>query len=367
MNKKIITNKQLFSLAAGGSIGGSVLVSAPLMAGIAKQDAWIGALIALIYGACYIFMLTCLSSQFPNMNFVEIIQTLLGKWLGSAFCVYYIFLCILLSAHIPWYVGDFLTTMVMPETPQYFVNAIYIIALAIGVSYGLEAFARASEIFLKAGSFLFILAMVLVLPNAHIGNLQPILENGILPPLKSSVVLSSFSTFTLIILLMIYPSNINEPKKASKEFVKGYIWGGFISFTSIFLSILVLGWNITSKSRYAAYILANEIEIGVIFARIEFIVFASWILTQFVVNVLYFYAGISSLAHLLKLKQSGKVILPLSLFLLALAEIIFPGNIYQENWIVFGWVPFIITLGLVLPLCLFIVYWIKRLVSGKQV
>ena len=123
-------------------------------------------------------------------------------------------------------------------------------------------------------------------------------------------------------------------------------------FTSIFLSILVLGWNITSKSRYAAYILANEIEIGVIFARIEFIVFASWILTQFVVNVLYFYAGISSLAHLLKLKQSGKVILPLSLFLLALAEIIFLV-IFIRKIDRFGWFPFIITLRLVLPLSVY--------------
>ena len=64
MNKKIITNKQLFSLAAEVQL--AVRYWSCTINGIAKQDAWIGALIALIYGACYIFMLTSLAASFQH-------------------------------------------------------------------------------------------------------------------------------------------------------------------------------------------------------------------------------------------------------------------------------------------------------------
>ena len=44
MDKIKITDHQLFSLSACGAIGGSIIVIASTMAGVAKQDAWIGAL-----------------------------------------------------------------------------------------------------------------------------------------------------------------------------------------------------------------------------------------------------------------------------------------------------------------------------------
>lgn len=55
MDKIKITNHQLFSLTANGAIGGSVIVISALVASVAKQDAWIGALLTPAFGITVIW------------------------------------------------------------------------------------------------------------------------------------------------------------------------------------------------------------------------------------------------------------------------------------------------------------------------
>ena len=367
MIKTKITGRQLFSLTAGGSLGGSVLIIAALMASIAKQDAWIGSIVTVITGLPVIWVYVFLGSRFPNMNYIEIIRTVLGKWLGSVVAASTMLFYIQGSSHVPWHVGDFITSQVMPETPAYVVNALFITAIAVAALYGLEAFARATEIFLIISTIMFIFAMVLVLPNAKIENLQPVLENGFLPVLKSSVFLSCFITYPLITIMMIYPVGIDNLREAKKSIFTGYFWAGSISFLAILMSILVLGWPITANTRYPAFRLAKEIDVGIIFSRIEFIVFVSWILTQFIINTLFFYAGITGLSQLLKLKNHKILVIPAAFLALIFSGIVFPDVIYQENWIAFGWVPYIITHSFIFPVLILVVYLVKRVIEKHSV
>lgn len=363
MERIKITNHQLFSITSNAAFGGSVIVITAVVAAIAKQDAWISALLTPIFGMPVIWICWYLGSKYPGLSFVEIIRKILGKWVGTIVAASYVSICLTLSYHVPWYVGDFVTTQVMYETPEYVINMLFMIAVVIAILYGIETIARASEIYFIFVLILSVLTVILVSPNANLDNLQPVLENGIVPVLKGSYALSNFIIFPIILLMMIYPAHIDNTSEAKKSIFGGFLLVGFITFIIILMSILVLGSRITAISKYPTYLLAKEISLGIIFTRLEFIVAGTWIVTQFMMGTLVSFAAIKGLSDLLGLKDHKKIAIPMGLIILAFSEIVFPDDIYQRNWVNSVWMPYASIHGFLLPTLLFIVYMIKRMIK----
>jgi spore germination protein KB len=208
--------------------------------------------------------------------------------------------------------------------------------------------------------------MLLVSPNINFQNLQPVLERGFTPVVKSTIFLSCFITFPVVNILMIYPAHINDIHDAKKSIFYGYFLASSIIFSTIFLSILVLGSSITSESQFPTYLLGKEINLGTIFTRIEFIYGAIWINTQFILAALYFYTCTKGLSCILKLKDQKVIILPLGLIIFIMSMVTFPDSVYQAHWIKNAFFPNIIVLGLFLPVLLLVIHLIKNLLRKMR-
>jgi spore germination protein KB len=360
MQRTKITNHQLYSLTANGAFGGSVIVIASAIAAIAKQDAWISALLTPVIGMPVVWIYWYLGSQYPGSTFVDIMKKIFGRWIGWVAAASYVFLCLNIACHLLWYVGNFLTTEAMPETPPYVISLVFVIAVVIAVLYGIETIARASEIYIRFVIILAVLTVLLVSPKIKFENLQPVLENGMIPIFKGSYVLSCFTVFPVITMMMIYPANTEKIQEAKKSLLKGLLLASFITFILILMSILILGSKITASSQYPTYLLAKEIDLGIIFTRLEFVVGAIWIVTQFMIGLLFFYAGATGLSQLLGLKDHKRIVMPLGLITLVMSGVVFPDVIYQASWVNLVWLPYITTHGLILPLLLLLVHLIKK-------
>jgi len=358
-NKIKISNQQFFALAANGTLGSTIFVISGLLTGIAKQDAWITALITPVWGLLQIWLYYYLGKAYPGLTLIGINKKILGKWPGIIVSAGFVFLFLHVTTNSPWYVGDFLGH-ILSETPDYLFYIPFMAAVIIAVLYGVEAFARASEIFIIFVSLIFFVAMILILPKVNIENLLPVLEEGIVPSLKGSFFLFSFTTFPILTLMMIFPVNAIALPQAGKAMVKGYLWGSLIVFVAIIISILVLGSNVISNTQYASFLLFKEIDVAGIFSRLEFVIMLIWLVTQFVTCVLFFYAGVKSFAELFGLKDYRKVVLPLGLIVTVLTGIIFPDANYQGNWDSIVWPPYGTTFCLIIPGIITIVCWLKK-------
>lgn len=358
-NKIKISHNQLFALAANGALGSTIFVISGLLTEVAKQDAWITALITLVWGLLLVWLYYYLGKHYPGLTLIGINQKILGKWPGTILSAAYVFLFLHVTTNAPWYVGDFIGH-IMPETPDYILYILFMTAVIAAVLYGLEAFARASEIFIIFVSIIFFVAIILILPKANIDNLLPVLEDGIFPSFKGSFFLFSFTTFPMLALMMIFPVNTSDLPQAAKAFARGYLWGSLIVFIAVIISILVLGSNIISSTQYASFLLFKEIDVGIIFSRLEFVIMTIWLVTQFVTCVLFFYAGVKGFAELFGLKDYRKVILPLGLIVTVLTGIIFPDANYQANWDSIVWPPYGTTFCLIIPGATAIILGIKK-------
>jgi len=354
------------TLTTCGAIGGSLLIISNVVASIAKRDAWMVPLATTVIGIVMLGVYRYLGIHYPDKTLIEIIESIFGKWIGLVISAGYVLLFISTAFRIPWHVSNFITIQTLTETPDYIIDFFFILATTVAVLYGLEAFARASEIFFYVVIGLFFMEMLLVAPNAKIENIFPILENGLAPVFSSLVSLSAFVTFPLVSILMIYPRHVNNPGRAGKSMFIGYLWSSSVVFVAILMSILVLGPDIASKSQFPIYHLSKEINVGMVLTRLESIITAIWIMTQMTISILYFYASVVSIAQLFKLKDHKSLIIPFGILTQVMTGVVFPSVIYQENFDSLVWPLYILTYGFILPVVMFITHLVRGKIKSMR-
>lgn len=356
-----ISSSQLRSMIATFTAGTTIIVVAGDIVNIAKQDAWMSTIIAMLFGCIALLIYINLSKLYPNMTFLQMLELAFGKWIGKTISLGFIFICIITLTQVTWYVGRFVKTQNMPETPMYAINIFVIIPVLIGIYYGIETIGRSSKIFAIAFTSLFCLGMVLVAPKSNVENLLPILENGFVPVLKATFIIIHYMVFPIIIMLMVYPTNVQNDNKVNKAIFTGFIWGSMLVILGNIMSILVLGDTIASRASYPTYLLAKEIQVGEVFTRMEALVSGSWIITIFFRVLMYFYAVIIGLKQVFGLKEYEYNILPIGIIVAVLSGFIYKDAYYQVEYDMTAWIFFILTFGFFLPIILLIIGLVKRI------
>ena len=363
MNNKKITPHQLYTMTAMMSLGGSLMVVAGTVSAIAKQDAWLTGVAAIAYGIGIIYMYYFLASRYPGMTLIGLTKKILGKWVGAAICIGYVFLFLTIASHVPWYITG-TCKRVMCETPRYILMIVFVVGVVTALLYGIETIVRSTELFLPVASFLFAITFVMLLNNVKFENIQPVLENGVTPVLSGSVFLSCYISLPIITMLMIIPG-VNDMSKAYGALLKGFLWSSGVSTIVITMCILVLGSGISAILSFPTLTLVQSIDVWIIVTRVEYVVSVVWRITQFFVGVAFFYAGVMGLSELLGLKDYKKIVLPLGLIITLLSGIVFPSTVYQMQWVSFAYAPWIITFGFFIPVIMVCVYLIKKYVFRR--
>jgi spore germination protein KB len=187
----------------------------------------------------------------------------------------------------------------------------------------------------------------------------PVFENGLTPILKGAVILSGYISIQNTTMLMVYPVYIKDKAQGKKAFIKGFLWANTVVLITVLLSILVLGSLVVTKSSFPTLLLAEEINIGMVLTRTEYAISFMWTLSEFIIAALYFFAAITALSELLGLKDHLKITAPMGLLCLMLSLTVNPGAIEKESWIPIGFLPNVITFGVVVPLIMLAVYVVR--------
>ncbi|WP_010252694.1 GerAB/ArcD/ProY family transporter [Acetivibrio cellulolyticus] len=366
MNKIIISSRQLGILLSGVMFGSAPLLISSSVAALAGPDSWISIIIATVVGLLVVWINTILAQLHPGKTILEVIQIVLGKWLGGFMAVCFVLITFITGTQVAWYVGDFFTTMYMAGTSSYYINILFVAVLAIALLYGLEAMFRATEIIFMLGFPLMTISLIMLAPQVKVDNLLPIMENGIGPAIKGVIPIMSFVIMPIILLNMVFPANIVDFKKAKKAMFVGYFLGIIVSAFAIMFCVLVLGSTVTANLRFPLFTVTKEINVGTIFSRVEALVVFVWIVTNFISTYAFLYASIKGLSQLLKLKDYKTLVLPFCLIVAVYSGIIYDNVPYEIRWDSEVWTPVSFTFGLFLPLLLLIVSLIRKKFNKQQ-
>ncbi|TNJ60309.1 spore gernimation protein [Paenibacillus hemerocallicola] len=347
-------------------IGSSILLVPAALGAQAKQDAWISAILGVAVGLGIIVLLAAAGSRLPSASLTESLKGLLGKWLGTVVAIFFVIHAFLLSVFMLRYIGDFMATQIMPETPVEAIHIVFIILVIMAAKHGLETFTRSAEIFLPwVLIFLFILTLF-VLPQMKLDNLLPIMHNGFAPVLKGSLPLIGIPYLELVLLLMVYP-HVDDPSKRTRAFLLGGTIGGILIILITVLTLSVLGPYLTVRNIYPSFALTKKINIGSFLQRIEALLAITWFLTIYFKTTVTFYVTAVGIAQIFKLKRYQSVLAPLGFLAAIYALIVYPDIVYGIRFAGTIWTPYAAVFGLLLPLVLLGIAMLRKIGgSGRR-
>ncbi|MFC4810178.1 GerAB/ArcD/ProY family transporter [Paenibacillus sp. GCM10023250] len=359
-----ISARQLAILTLLFSLGSSILIVPSGLTAIAKQDGWISAVIGVGVGALLIGLYIVLATRYPGQTLVQFAEQILGTWLGRLVGLLFFSFYFLLASLVLRNVGDFITTIVMPETPIQIVHLLFIMAILMGASLGLEVIARTAEIFLPWILTMLLLLIVFLLPQIQFDRVQPVFEAGTKAILHGSLSVISIPYLELTVFLMIIPA-VNKPK-IGMPFLKGAVLGGLVIIVITLLCVFVLGWDFASRHTFPSYTLAKKIQVGEFLQRIEVLVAIIWFLTIFFKLSLSFYAALLGFAQVLRLQSYRPMIVPFGILMGILSILVYPNIVYFRVFAGEIWPFYSATFGLVLPLLLLVVSWFRPPAAGAS-
>ncbi|UPW81365.1 endospore germination permease [Lysinibacillus sp. Ag94] len=365
MEKEIISSRQFMIITLLFSIGTAILIIPASVTSEAKQDAWIAAIIGVVISLPIVKLFVALGNRTPTLTFVEANEKILGRFFGKFTAIGFIIICLLSAGELLYFIGIFMKTEIMPETPTMAFAFMFSIIIIYAAFLGIEVFARSAEILCPIFILIFIFFVICISPSIQIENIQPIMETPKRSLFFSIIRFISLFSFPLVVLLMIFPSAVNVQKSAQKGFYIGAILGGIVLITIITLSILVLGPANTASRTFPSYSLAQRISIGDFLQRIEVIMATMWVISIYIRTFMYFYASVIGISQIFNIKNHRPLIFPLGMIILGLSQIVHPNIIHSDIYNRDIWPIFSFVLMILLPLVLLLVTIIRK-INGNE-
>lgn len=306
---------QLFVLIFLFEMGSAIVVG---IGSSLKQDAWMAILFGMAGGVALFHIYHQLFVYYPELPLTSYAQKIAGKFIGRIIGILYIVYFIYLSSRVLRDFGDLLTATIYSETPMFVINALMILTSIYAIYKGLEVFARLGEIFFMFIYLMAVTGMLLVLFSGliHLQNLKPVLENGIMPVIKTTFTETiTFPFGEMVLFTMILP-HLNERKKAKKVCLSAMILSGInIAITAI-INISSLGSDLLERSPYPLLSTISKIELLNFLERLDVFFILYLIIGGFIKITLFFYAALVGAADIFQFKNPRKLTFPIGIIIL---------------------------------------------------
>ncbi len=284
-----------------------------MIVSLAGNDAWLAALVGPMFALITLLLITWLGRKHPGLTIFQYSEVILGRWLGKAVALIYVWGFLHIGAMAVREFGDFMTTSFMSDTPISVFNFSMILLCAWSVMVGLEVIARMSEfiIILVISFLLFIL--LFSLPNWELGYLLPFFSRGAMPVLQAALI-PAYWHGNIIVLAVILPF-MTRPSRAFLAGTTAIFASAALLTLGVIGLIAVFGPELSSSFIFPFHLFAQTINIGEIITRFESVVMTIWMAGIFIKTSVFYFCAALGLAQVLNLKEVRPVILPLGILL----------------------------------------------------
>jgi len=315
MGKEQISSGQLFVLIFLFEMGTSIV----LPIGFSNQkDLWISISIASIGGILLFLLYHYLFLEYPELPLSRYARKILGRELGWIVSILYGTFFIYNGSRDLREGGELLVNTVYNQTPLLVIETMLLIVVIYALHKGIEVLARMAELYFVVLLFLGGLGIIIVLfaNIIHLENLEPILENGWKPVIKTAFPnISMFPFGELICFTTIFPFL----KKKQTEKKVGIAAIMFSTLTLIFihtLEISVLGENVYRDSPFPLLRMIQKASIGDFIERLDIFAIIILIIGDFYKISLYCLSAITIVSDVFNIPDNRKVIWPIASLIL---------------------------------------------------
>ncbi|MGG1674312.1 GerAB/ArcD/ProY family transporter [Neobacillus sp. NRS-1170] len=360
MKKQIVNTFQLFTLIFLFELGTAVVVGVGMTA---KQDAWWIILLSTGIGIILYLMYTAIFRGNNNIPLTKYIPQILGPLIGYPLSILYILFFIDIAARDVRDLVELIIISIMPFSFNLVIGAVIVLLVAYAVYGGIEPLARAGEIF-----FFIILIIgifgtlfIIITPEAiNIDRFLPLFQikrKDLLNTLPTTITVP-FGEGTVFMMLF---HHLKESKSIRKAGVMAIILAGLSLSLATILEIATLGPYIASTSEFPLLSLTQQINVLNFLQRLDAIAICVMIICVFFKITIFFYAAVTGVTDMFKIKKTGYVIGIISLIVLVYS-LLMAKNTVQHLYIGLKIFPLYIhtPMLIIIPLLLLIVSRIRK-------
>lgn len=309
MEKGKISSLQMAMMIYATTISTAMISTPGLVAKYAKNDFWMSPILASLIGFVTVYIVCELHKLYPKQTVIEYSTQIVGRIPGKIIGLLIPFFCLMAAGHMLRDYSEFLLSAYLPRTPISVIITSMILLSAFAVNGGIEVIGRLAHLFSPFFILPFIIFVFLLFPDFEIKNIFPILGNGVIPPIKGSILETFYGEFFLFTFLLPYLSDV---KKARKY--------GMMTVFAIMLTLVVLNLTVIFILGPTAYfknfplmIAIRQIHLADFVENLESIAIVAWIIGSFLRITVFFYAAALSTAQWLNLPDYRVVIWPLAI------------------------------------------------------
>ncbi|MDQ8734080.1 endospore germination permease [Paenibacillus sp. LHD-38] len=363
MNNAEITSGQCAKMLFLFALGSAALILPTSVTAIAKQDGWISMLLAGPFNYFILIVFLALSDRFPNLSLAQYAERVLGAWGGKVVSLLYILFFLLLSALVLRNISDFMGLSVLPITPEWFIDSTFMMVVIYGVFLGIETIARTGEILFGWGLFVIVIVTFALSNQFDYHNFEPFLYEGWERPVKGVYPILGFPIGEFVFMTMIFPLVREQDRKKLRKSLK--LSAVLIAIVSVLICISlvgVMGVDEVSRSPFAVYDMAKNINIEEILVRVEILVAMVWVGTVFMKLALCVYVLTVMTAQVLNLSTYRTLIVPYAFIIVPLSLMVYRNVAHAKEFAMGVWTVYSLFHGFLLPLLLLVI----AVIRGKR-
>lgn len=353
MRKEQLNDKEGISLLTLFVTGSTLIVG---IGSEAENDAWIAGIVALLMSVPMLLVYARILSIFQGKEPFEILEATMGKILGKAAAILYVWYAFHLGSLVIRNFGEFLATVAMRETPMIVSILILTLTCIVGARSGIEVMARTAAYLLPIFMVIIVAVQLLAIPQLEPSYLKPILGKGIVPVLRGAFYAFSFPfTETVLMTGVFYALK-------KKSHYKVYLSGVLIAGATIILlsarNIMILGF-MRNRLFYASHTAVAMISVGEFLQRIEVTVSFTFAVGVFIKAAVCMFVACKGLSKAIGLSDYRSIVIQTGLLMAYFAFIVYENTKEMFDWAMKVYPYYAFPFQVILPLIIWVLAEIK--------
>lgn len=374
-----ISRWQFSMLLLGFLIGTSTLL---IPVGPAGRDSWLSLAVASVAGMIHAAMALTLALRFAGKLPARYFREACGKIVGTILTAGYIWFCMHLASLIAQNIAQIYLTSVLLLTPQSVIIGAMTFLAMVGTYVGIEPLCRSAELIspMLVTAMLSVTALVFATKDvAKPQYLLPILEKGILPVLKSSVMNFTFPFAEAVVFLSVIPyvnveasivgSGVLRVDSQAKHSLSKYYLGA-VAFAGGLLcliqvrNVMVLGTHV-DKFVFTSMHAVEMINVGEFIQRLDALILFVWTFASFIKMTVCLFAACVNASELLGVTDYRTLVFPIGATVGLLGQTLYRNVVEMVEFAVFSWPLYALFFEVLIPLGVLIAAIVRKMPREK--
>jgi spore germination protein KB len=358
-NNKISIRQMIiiFLISAGSPI---IRIIPRHCADIAKQASWLTPIVAIIPFILILYVLNILLTKSKKESLEEVFSYILGKFLGKTLIIIYtLWIFCILGLYVRYF-SDRFTATILIFTPVKFFSITILLLVYVIVRNEIKFFARYLEYFTIIYVLFLIGIFFIGLPDIQLSNLYPVFAKDIKPVIISTYPL--LGIFAYITFMFFLGDSISNKEAFKKHFKRLCCILVPSCLLVILLTVGIFGYSLTKQFNLPFFVFFKNIKILSIIERIEAVFISFWMVTDLAIIVFFMYIITKLIKYIFNLKSTKEIVTPVISIVYIFSQFISLSSFELANFSDYIFLPFNVILGFVIPIIIFFVGKIRKLI-----